>query len=123
MYLQPAREAAGITGVFSTYQDLGTDYEVNLVVDPNRTGVNEVHLYVLDATGRPAEPGEELSLSFTKPDQDIGPIARVPQDAGPGHWLHTGPELSIPGRWVVGVNVRVSDFEELRTEITVIVNP
>lgn len=123
VYLQPAREAAGVTGVFSTYTDLGPDHEVNLVVDPNRAGANEIHLYVLDATGRPAEPGQNLTVALTHPDRDIGPLRRTPQDAGPGHWLHVGPELSIPGRWMVEVVLRISDFEELRTRIPVVVNP
>lgn len=123
-YLQPAADAAGITGAFSTYQPLGDDYEVNLVVDPNRAGVNEVHLYVLDATGRPAgDVGQELTLRMTKPDEDIGPIERDPTVAGPGHWLHVGPELSIPGRWQVEIVLQVSDFQELRTQIPVTVNP
>lgn len=123
-YLQPAADAAGITGVFSTFVPFGPDHELNLVVDPNRAGVNEVHVYVLEASGRPARDlGQELTLRFTKPDEDIGPIERRAQPAGPGHWLHVGPELSIPGRWVVEPVVRVSDFQQLRAQIQVTVNP
>ncbi|MGH3442559.1 MAG: copper resistance CopC/CopD family protein [Nitriliruptorales bacterium] len=123
-YLQPAAEAAGITGIYSNYVDLGPEREINVVVDPNRAGVNEIHLFVLTRAGRPAtDLGDDVTLRLSKPNEDIGPIERAPQAAGPGHFLHTGPELSIPGPWVIEIVIRVSDFEELRTQIPVTVNP
>lgn len=123
VYLQPAAEGAGITGVFSTYADLGDDYEVNLVVDPNRAGVNQIHLYLLDEAGRTADIAEQLRLHLRLPSRDIGPVVREPEVAGPGHWILTGPELSIAGRWEIQVAVRVSDFQQLETTIPVDVNP
>lgn len=122
VYLQPASEAAGITGAYSTYVDVGQGRELNVVVDPNRVGRNEIHLYLLDRTGRPAA-AEELTVRLSMPAKDIGPITRAPQAAGPGHWLHAGSELSIPGRWQLQVSARISEFEELRATVTTTVNP
>jgi copper transport protein len=125
VYIQPAREAAGVTGVFSTYEDVGDDHEVNLVVDPNRAGRNELHLYVTHReTFRPLSTLEaDLHLEIEMPTEDVGPIEREPRVAGPGHWLHAGDELAFPGTWRVVVVVRLDEFEEVRTTIDVPVNP
>ena len=45
-----------MTGAFSTYVPLGSDgSQVNLVVDPNQAGPNQVHAYLIDPSGRPAD--------------------------------------------------------------------
>lgn len=122
VYLQPASEAAGITAAYSTYVDLGQGRQLNLVVDPNRAGFNEMHLYLLDPTGRPA-PAQSVTLEFLLPAKDIGPITRTPQVAGPGHWIYAGEDLSIPGAWEIGVVVGVSEFAQLRATVPVTLNP
>lgn len=89
--LQPAREAAGVTGVFSIHEQIADGTHVNLVVDPNRAGANQIHLYLLTETGRPADLAEAVTFELSKPDADIGPLTRTPEVAGPGHWILTGP--------------------------------
>lgn len=111
--LPPARSAAGIGEVFSGYAGLGADHQVNLTVDPNEAGPNEFHLYLLTPSGQPADIGEQVALRMELPEADIAPIERIPQTAGPGHYIHNGPELSIPGRWRIEVVVDVSQFERL----------
>lgn len=120
--LQPAASEAGVTGAYSTYVDLGDGYEVNLVVDPNRAGHNEIHIYVLDDTGRIATDATDARFSLSMPTKDIGPIERQGISAGPGHWVVIGNELSVPGRWIVEVSVGISRFEELSASIPVTVN-
>ncbi len=120
--LQPAAQEAGITGAFSTYQPLGDDgMEINVVVDPNRVGVNQVHLYVLDASGRPIRDVDVL-LRLSQVERDIGPIERTPEDAGPGHWVLIGPELSVPGEWTIEVVAGIDRFTEERASVNVTVN-
>ena len=121
--LQPAASEAGITGAYSTYVELGARYEVNLVVDPNRAGLNEIHIYVLDDTGRVATDASDARFSLSMPSKDIGPIERDGIAAGPGHWVVIGNELSVPGRWIIEVTVGLSRFEELKTSIPITVNP
>ncbi len=126
VYLQPAREAAGVTGAFSTFEDVGDDHELHLVIDPNRAGHNEIHVWVTEAeTLRPLQAlgGADVQLELTMPEQDVGPITVDPRGAGPGHWLHAGSELAFPGTWEVEVVVRVSEFEEERVTVEVPVNP
>lgn len=117
--LVPARTAAGVEGAVSAYADLGEDYQLNLTVDPARAGDNQFHLYLLGDDGRPADVAEELTMEFSLPAEDIGPLEREPLVSGPGHWTLTGPVLSIPGQWQVTVRTRIGDFEELAATIPV----
>jgi copper transport protein len=119
--LQPAREAAGIGGMF-TADVAVADHTLNLTVDPNRAGANEVHLYLLDETGRPVD-ADGVTLRFTMATEEIGPLEREPLVAGPGHWVHVGPELQFPGTWQIEATVTLSRFERETEAVTVTVNP
>lgn len=121
--LQPAAEAAGITGAYSTtvpFEEIG---QMTVTVDPNRVGRNEVHLYLLTETGRPAEQVDDVTVSLSQPDLDIGPIRREPRLAGPGHFIYSGPDLSVPGTWEVTVEVATSRFDVATATVAVTVNP
>jgi copper transport protein len=118
----PARSAAGIGTIFSETKPIGAN-SVNLVVDPNRAGTNSIHLYLLDATGRPAPVAVSVTLDLSLPANEIGPIVRQPFVAGPGHYQLDGGDLSLPGQWTVVVRVQVSKFEEQTATFTDNVNP
>ncbi len=49
----------------------------------------------------------------------IGPIRRrlIPQ--AEGYYVHDGPEMAIPGRWRVRIEVLLTDFDQitLSTEV------
>lgn len=107
----PARTAEGIGQVFSETKPIG-DYEVNLVVDPARTGENEYHLYFYDETGAPLteDPFESVTLRLDPPGDELGAIEREPSVAGPGHWSMVGDELAIAGQWDVEVEAREGEF-------------
>lgn len=118
----PARTAAGIGTVGSFSAPLG-DGSVNLTIDPNRAGVNTIHIYLLDRVGRQIDPAQTLDLQFRQAARDIGPIDRQPVKAGPGHWQYDGDVLSLSGQWQVDVVARVSEFDEERATIDLKVNP
>lgn len=118
---RPAAEAAGLLGSFQTSVALTDEYDLDLVVDPNVAGLNSMHLYLLDQTGRPVDALESLELQLSLPDEDLGPIVREPLVSGPGHWVLTGNELALPGRWEITVVARVSRFEESTVTIPVLV--
>lgn len=119
--LEPAAEAAGVTAPFSTYVDLG-DGQLNLVVDPNKAGTNQIHAYVLTAAGSPSPAEGEAVMEFSLPSREIGPFVVEPLRAGPGHWIHSGPELAIPGNWEVKFTLG-SGFGESVATTTVGVTP
>ncbi len=119
--LEPAAEAAGVSGPLSTYVEFG-DQQLNLVIDPNRTGVNTIHATVLSPAGLAGTLEGQVTFEFRMPDEDIGPIIREPLVAGPSHVIHTGSELAIPGDWEITVRERVSEFEEEVATVRVRVN-
>lgn len=116
--LIPARDAAGITGPLSERRPLGEEHFVDITIDPNRVGLNEIHIYVFSNDGRAAD-AEEISVGLSLPAEDIGPIERDPTPTGPGHWTLTQAELPIAGRWIVTIDVAVSRFEQAQAEIPI----
>jgi copper transport protein len=119
--LQPAAEAAGVSAPYSTFAPFG-DGEVNVVVDPNRVGENEIHLFFFAPGGSLADADGEVTLELALPSEDIGPIVRLPQFAGSGHWYHAGGELALSGAWQITVRQRVSEFREEVAVVSVVVN-
>jgi copper transport protein len=118
----PAATAAGIGTIYSQTKPLGQD-SVNLVVDPNRSGHNSIHLYLLDATGRTADVANGVTLELSFPASDIGPLKRQPFVAGPGHYQFDTNDLSAPGQWTIVVRAQFSKFEEDTASFDVTVNP
>ncbi len=121
--LQPAAEAAGITGAYTAEEPFGDGGTLLLTLDPNRVGANELHVYLLGPNGRPSDAYEELRLSFHQPELDLGPIERVARVAGPGHWVHAGNELSVPGTWEITISAAPDRFTVDSVTIETVVNP
>jgi len=120
---QPASEAAGFGGLFETTSALGDELELDLVVDPNSVGRNTLHLYVLDATGRPSDQVDDLRLELTYTPAGVGPFRLTPFAAGPGHWIASTEDLSFAGEWEIRVVAGVDRFTEVTTTVTVPVAP
>ncbi len=92
-------------------------YGYTLTVDPARAGSNTTHVYLLDSTGGLAEV-DEISLSATLPEQDVGPLELAISPAGPGH--ATGVvRVPLPGDWSFQLDVREGEFDEWSTDINV----
>ncbi len=121
--LRPAAEEAGISGAFDTVVALGDDTSLNLVVDPNRAGRNEVHVYVLDDTSRPLADATDVTMDFEQVEADIGPLKRTPLPTGPGHWVLDGSDLAVPGRWEITTVVGLDRFSQVQATVEVVVNP
>ena len=116
--LVPARDAAGVTGPLSVRAPMGDEYVLDMTIDPNRVGPNQMHLYLFGADGRPAD-ADELALQLTMPAQQIGPIEREPSKVATGHWTVTPVEFPIAGRWIVRVDAAVSRFEDVSAEVPI----
>ena len=114
----PSRTIAAEQSVFSGTAKLGSG-TVNLVIDPARTGPTEMHLYLLDAQGRPNDHEQSVAIRLTEKTQNIGPVKAQVFKAGPGHFQANGPVFTIPGKWIVTVQVRVDDFTEDDANLTV----
>jgi copper transport protein len=105
----PARSAV-TPPLFSSSVELG-DGSLYVTVDPPHVGYAAVHLYLLDASGRPAASPDELTATFSLPAAQIGPLDLRPIEAGTGHYQVDGANLPLPGRWQLRVNARRGDFD------------
>ena len=107
----PARSTAD-GGVVEEIVQLGDAGSVQLTISPARAGFNQIHLYLFDPDGRPADIAETITLDLSLPAVDLGPIAREPVRAGPAHFQLDGSDLGLGGTWTIEVHARIDRFTE-----------
>ncbi len=113
----PAKASIKAPKYFSTIAPIG-NLEVNLTVEPARTGPNVIHLYFFTQAGVPASTAD-AKLSATLPGSNIGPL-RIPlQKIVPSHYTVSGASFPYPGDWQVTIEARRGEFEALTQTITV----
>ncbi len=123
MATQPAREKAGVGGgTASATAPLGTG-SLNVVVSPARPGPTQLHVYLLDASGRPLTDLKEVSIELRLPAKDIGPFEVRAVKAGPGHYQVVDATFPYAGRWQVTVDVQIDAFTARRGTATVEIHP
>jgi copper transport protein len=113
----PAKTQVVTSGPYSATRKLGP-YELDVTVDPARTGVNQIHLYTLQPSGQPAN-GAEAHVFASLPSAGLGPLRFQGAVAGPGHFVIDGARIPIPGRWSVRIEVRFGSFDQYDTTIQV----
>lgn len=94
----------------------GTDGSVQLSLDPASPGPNTLHVYLFDAEGQLTQP-QQLRVTLTEAQQQIGPLPVDLQPAGPGHSIG---DAAVPtaGTWTVTVTVRLDEFTALTADTT-----
>lgn len=113
----PAKASIKPPKLFNTYAPLG-DIELNMTVEPARTGPNVIHIYTNTQSGVPAATAA-MTLSATLPSQNLGPL-RIPlQRIGPFHYTVSGATFPQPGDWQMTIEARRGQFESLTQTITV----
>ncbi len=113
----PAKAFVAPTGPFARVVELGP-LSMNFVVDPAKAGTNQVHLFLTDKNGRPAEV-DEARVSARLPSQGIGPLNLRANRAGPGHYVVLGAVFQISGDWQLLVEARRGEFESLDQTLSV----
>ena len=76
--------------------ELGDAGSVQLTVAPAQAGFNQIHLYLFDPDGRPAEIAESVTLVMSLPSADLGPITR---EAVAGRPRPLPARRQRPGAW------------------------
>lgn len=109
----PGRTEAG-PGVVERVVELGEAGSVQVTVAPARAGSNQIHLYLFDRDGRPAEIAESLAVVLTLPPAQLGPIEREAVRAGPAHLQLDTDDLAVAGTWTVELRVRLDRFTEVK---------
>jgi copper transport protein len=115
--LPPARVAAGAGGAFATTVPLGNN-NLAVLVDPNRVGLNEVHLTLTTPQGKPVR-ARSMTVGFALPAEDIGPLTAQGRRLGPGHFVVQGRQLSIEGDWMLTIRARLGPFVEKGARVRV----
>jgi copper transport protein len=105
-------DTAARPGVVERMVALGDAGSVQVTVAPARAGFNQIHLYLFDPDGRPAEIAESLELRLSLPEAAVGPIARDAVRAGPAHFQLDSDDLAVAGTWSLEVVARVERFTE-----------
>ena len=86
---------------------------------PGRAGLNRIAVTLGYAMAGLAPVPKEVWVELSR--GSIGPIRRrlIPQ--AEGHYVHDGPEMAIPGRWRVRIEVLLTDFDQanLSTEVEI----
>jgi copper transport protein len=114
----PATSSGG-SGPFSTTKTMGP-LELQMTIDPARTGRNLMHLYLTNAKDGSQFTGtKELDVGLSLPSKGVGPLKANAQKAGPGHYVITGADFIPGGKWQVRITDRVSAFDEYETTVEV----
>ena len=123
---QPGRTAeAAATGPtqatvpFNTGTASGT---LTIYVGPGTEGPNQTHLYLNNAKGLPYDAAQ-ITIEFTLPADNLGPITATVQRDGPGHYLDLPLPLTFPGTWTLSVTIRSDDFDETTVTVPVKISP
>jgi copper transport protein len=92
---------------------------LQLTVDPATVGANELHVYLFDArTGAQFARAKEVRVAAELPSKGIADLPLDVRKGGPGHFIGNGT-LGVAGDWHLTVTVRVSNFDEYMTHLTV----
>jgi copper transport protein len=89
---------------------------VDVALDPARTGVNTLDVFVRDPLRNPVDP-PEVTVSVALPDKQIDGIAVALEHVAPGQWRAQGVSLPMAGTWQVTVAVRTTEID--RATVTV----
>lgn len=78
-------------------------------VDPATAGPNNLDVTLLDEAGQPLQP-QEVQVTLTEAEQQIGPLDVPVVSGGPGHVLGNGMSIPSAGTWTITVLVRIDEF-------------
>jgi copper transport protein len=78
--------------------------------EPARVGVDAVHIYVTDGTGRPVDV-PEVTARMWLPGR-VEPIDLHLEKAAAGHWENESVTVPYKGTWQLQIDVRTGDYDE-----------
>lgn len=112
--------AAALAGPYLGSLALPGSGDVQVWVDPARTGNNQIVLNVRDGRGINQDV-PEVRAQLRLPAAGIGPLPVRLAQTGPGQFVADGVVVPIEGTWTLGLQVRTTEFDEFTvdTQITV----
>ena len=86
------------------------DLLIEASLDPARSGVNELHIYGFDVSGRSSSLGPTDVVAYHDV-LDVGPLDLPVLRAGPNHFLSYHAILPLGGDWTLRIDSETSDGE------------
>jgi copper transport protein len=115
----PARTEQALAPKTVSLSQPVADGLVALAVSPALAGVNTMVIQYTGADGQPDDVANTLTIEFSLPSAQLGPITRQVIKSGPGRFVLEGPELSLRGTWDVTLKVRTGDFAQEQSSFQV----
>lgn len=104
------RVAAVPAGPFLDALALPGSGDVQVWIDPARTGDNQIVLNVRDARGI-NQNVPEVRAQLRLPESDIGPLPVSLTRTGPGRFVADGVVVPVAGTWTLNLQVRTTEFD------------
>lgn len=116
----PAREAIVEARAPKREQTIKVnDLTVTLTLAALQPGDNSFDISLKKTQGgQPVADAERVALRLTHPEMDMGEAEAIATSRGDGHYVASGPYLSMSGRWDIRVLVRranVADIDQMFT--------
>ncbi|MCW2955269.1 MAG: copper resistance protein CopC [Thermoleophilia bacterium] len=92
--------------------------ELQVVIDPARTGPNEIHVYVNDARGRLDESVTNVTMTASGGGRGIENLDIPLLPSGPGHFTTPAKTLPFDGSWNFDLSVARGTFDARSASFT-----
>jgi copper transport protein len=84
---------------------------LNLVVEPAKSGLNQIHLSTETPQGTVANP-MQVTMELTNASHNVGPLQVRLTRLAPGHYLTYSYDFPFPGTWQVTVKALMTPVDE-----------
>ncbi|GIP28376.1 copper resistance protein [Paenibacillus sp. J23TS9] len=105
-------------GPLHVTQTLENKNVISLDISPNITGVNEFEVKVQDSKGQPVQGIEQIKLTLTSLDMDMGKYEIV-MPGGKAEGYKAKDLISMAGKWNVHVHMLTDKLETWDTDIVI----
>jgi copper transport protein len=113
--------ASSSMGPFNETKSFKNDAKVTLKVGPNVIGQNTFEVILKDKAGKPLTEIEQVTLTFTSRNMDMGENAvNIPKVAN-GKYMIKGMYFNMTGPWEVHVHVLTSSLDALDADFNIVV--
>lgn len=108
-------------GPFKETKTVKQGSQITFEVTPNVIGENNYVLILKDRTGQPLKDIEQVTLTFTSLEMDMGDDTKSLIKVKEGSYKAKGLNFNMAGRWNVHVHVLTKELESVDTDFTVLV--
>ena len=108
-------------GPFKETRTIQQGTKITFEATPNVIGENSFVVWLKDEKGRPITNIEQITLTFTSLEMDMGKDSKVVEKIKDGKYGTRGLNFNMSGRWDVQVHVLTKNLETLDTHFNVLV--